>query len=109
VDNFHTRKNSKVLTEIAAVLKKNEITWFLGTSKVLVEIFVTPRDVSRLHKIFKLYITKPIYYFQDGEKRYLEFQMKMLETEVKIRESEIKKEELKKVDFKGLKIPVQSA
>ena len=103
------KKNSKALTGIAAVLKKNEISWFLGTGKVLVEIFVTPRDVSRLHKIFKQYITKPIHYFEEGDKRYLEFQMKILETKIKVRESEIKKEELEKVDYKGLKILVRSS
>jgi len=113
----HLKKVTKTLVFVAEKINKKEIDWLLGASGALfvwgikvipqdLDIFVSADNVVNLKKVFKKYITRPLHYFHEGDKKYLEFQMKINGVEVEICELDFKKGDYVFVDFWGKKIPV---
>lgn len=112
-----TEKVSRALIFVADVLEKEGVSWLLGASGALfvwgidvvpqdLDIFVSASDVIRLEKVFKKDLTNPLHYFQEGNKKYLEFQMKVYGLEVEICELDLKNNHHTLVDFERRKIPV---
>jgi hypothetical protein len=113
----HLKRIAKTLTFVAEEINKKEIDWLLGASGALfvwgikiipqdLDIFVSADNVVNLGEVFKKYITRPLHYFHEGNKKYLEFQMKINRVEVEICELNFKKGDFVLVDFGGKKIPV---
>lgn len=70
------------------------------------DIFVSATDIAGFQKIFQKYVTNPLHNFEEGDKKYLEFQMRISEVKIEICELDFKNEEIIFIDFKGRKIPV---
>jgi hypothetical protein len=113
----HLKRVAKALIFVAEEINKKEINWLLGASGALfvwgvkivpqdLDIFVSADNVVNLEKVFKKYITHPLHYFHEDNKKYLEFQMTINGVEVEICELNFKKEDCVLVDFGGKKIPV---
>ena len=110
-------KLSRVLTDLANQLNNLNINWLLGASGALMvwgvniepqdlDIFVSQNDVKRLEPIFQRSIVNPIHEFDKNGKKFLEFQMKIDGVNIEILELNFSSEDLEKVNFKGILIPV---
>lgn len=117
VESIHLENVNKALVFVADELNNRGINWLLGASGALMvwgvkivprdlDIFVSATDIAGLQKIFQKYVTNPLHNFEEGDKKYLEFQMRISEVEIEICELDFKNEEIVFIDFEDRKIPV---
>ncbi len=117
VQSEHLDNIQKALFFLAEKFEEEKVPWLLGASGALMvwgvkviphdlDIFVSANDVRKLEKVFKDYVINPLHNFEDNNRNYLEFQMKIDNVEIEICELDIRNEELFFVDFQGRKIPV---
>lgn len=114
---IHLQKVQKVLALVAQKLNSLDIKWLLGASGSLMvhgvdiipwdlDIFTSTENVKKLAFEFSNYIINPLHYYIEGNKKYLEFQMKIDGVEVEICELDIVKTSPIFIKFKNQKIPV---
>jgi len=118
-DPRHKERVVKTLKFVAEELNKQKIDWLLGASGALMvwgveivpydlDIFTSKENVEKLSKVFPGYITNPLHDFIENGRNYLEFQMRINDVEVEICELNFNSDTLKKIDFNGTLIPVNS-
>jgi hypothetical protein len=118
-DSQHKENVLKTLEFVAKELNKQKIDWLLGASGALMvwgvkivpydlDIFTSKENVEKLSKVFSGYVTNPLHDFIENGNNYLEFQMKINDVEVEICELDFSSHNLRKIDFNGTLIPVNS-
>ena len=115
--NKHLEKVHRTLKFVANKLNSQKIDWLLGASGALMvwsvdivpydlDIFTSVENVKKLSVVFSDYTTNPLHYFQEKDRDYLEFQMKINDVEVEICELDFSPDTLIKIPFENELIPV---
>lgn len=117
IELIHLENIKKALVFVTDEFDKRRISWLLGASGSLMvwgvkivpkdlDIFVSAIDIIKLQKVFQEYLIKPLHQFEQGDKEYSKFQMRIFGIEIEICELDFKNEEIVFIDFKNRKIPV---
>lgn len=118
-DPRHKERIDKTLKFVAEELNRQNIIWLLGASGALMvwgveivpydlDVFTSKENAEKLSKVFSSYVINPLHNFTEKGIDYLEFQMRINEVEVEICELDFPLDGLKKIDFNGIAIPVNS-